>query len=113
MISLFGSRIDKLSKEKRKIAFKIEQVNYKKNERNAKRGNKIQILENKCFKDSQEAERKIVELNRQLDKLVRDINSEKIYVNEVAKGEQEVYEKDKKGKMPDDTTKSNSKTKRG
>ena len=65
-------------------------------ERNSKRETKISILENASQTDYENTQKKVVKLNRKLDKLVRDINSEQIYVNEVADAERNEYLKDKK-----------------
>jgi CTP-dependent riboflavin kinase len=64
-------------------------------ERNSKRGNKIQALENDAAMDYEETQKKIVELNRKIDKKIREIESEQIYVHEVAQNETAEYLKDK------------------
>lgn len=95
-MKLFKSRIDKLARRKRVCALKKEQIQNKMFERNSARETKIKKLENKCFSDREIAERKAIELDRQIDKIIRDINSEQIYVNEVAESEKSKYEADKK-----------------
>lgn len=90
------SEIDRLARKKKEIVLKREKLQRDMRERNAKRGNKIQALENASQTDYEETQKKVVKLNRKLDKLVRDMNSEQIYVNEVADAEREEYLKEQK-----------------
>lgn len=93
------SKIDKLSSKKRKLAMKKEQLTNTMNERNSARETKIKVLENKCFQDREEVNKKIIEIDRQIDKLIREIDSEQIYVNEVANMEKDQYFDEKKDKI--------------
>jgi predicted transcriptional regulator len=90
------SEIDRLARKKKEIMLKREKLQRDMRERNSTRENKIQALENASQTDYEETQKKVVKLNRKLDKLVRDMNSEQIYVNEVADTERSEYLKDKK-----------------
>ena len=93
-MKLFKSRIDKLARKKRVCALKKEKIQNTMFERNSARETKIKKLENKCFNDKEIADRKAVELDRQIDKIIRDIDSEQIYVNAVAESEKASYRKE-------------------
>lgn len=89
------SEIDRLARKKKEIMLKREKLQRDMRERNSTRENKIQALENASQTDYEETQKKVVKLNRKIDKLVRDMNSEQIYVNEVADAERNEYLKDK------------------
>lgn len=84
-------KIDKLAKKKRVLALKKETIMHKMHERNSKRETKIKVLENKSYNDKIVAERRCLEIDRELEKTVRDIESEQIYVNQVAESEKAEY----------------------
>lgn len=90
-MKFFKSKIDKLARKKRMCALKKEQIQHEMFERNSARETKIKKLENKCFNDKVIADRKVIELDRQIDKIIRDISSEQIYVNAVAESEKDDY----------------------
>lgn len=90
------SEIDRLARKKKEIMLKRERLQREMRERNSKREVKIDVLTNASQKDYENTQKKVVNLNRKLDKLVRDMSSEQIYVNEVADAERNEYIKDKK-----------------
>lgn len=94
-MKLFASKIDKLSKKRQRIIAKRDNAERAMRERNSKREAKSQALLNRGTEDWEETNRYMTKLNRELDKLAREINSEKIYVEEVASSETKDYLKDK------------------
>ena len=93
-MKIFGSKIDRLARKKRVLALKKEKIQTKMKEKNSEIENKIQMLENKSFNNKLVADRKSLEIDRQLEKTVRDIDSEQIYVNAVAESEKTQYQKE-------------------
>lgn len=93
---IFKSKIDKLSKKRQTLIAKRDNVERAMRERNSKREAKSQALLNRGTEDWEETNRYMTKINRELDKLARDINSEKIYVEEVASTETKEYLADKK-----------------
>lgn len=91
---LFESKIDKLARKKKDLTLKREKLQRDMRARNSNRGTKIKLLENAAQTDYENTNKKVAEIETQIAKLVRDINSEQIYVNEVADKEKEVYLKD-------------------
>jgi hypothetical protein len=65
-------------------------------ERNSAREHKMKKLENAAQKDYENTNKITLAIDRQLAKLVREINSEQIYVNEVADAEKKEYVKELK-----------------
>ncbi|MBR2385691.1 hypothetical protein IKA92_07380 [bacterium] len=94
-MKLFQSKIDKLSKKRQAIIARRDNAERAMRERNAKREAKSQALLNRGQEDWEETNRFMTKLNRELDKLAREINSEQIYVQEVASSETKDYLKDK------------------
>lgn len=90
------SKIDELAWEKRDLVLQREKLVRDMRARNSKRETKIKVLENACTTDYDETQKKVVELDRKISKLVRNIDSEQIYVNEVANAEKSDYLKEKK-----------------
>lgn len=88
---LFKSKIDKLSKKRQTLLAKRDNAERAMRERNSKREAKSQALINRCVEDYEDTQRFMTKIDRQLDKLAREINSEKIYVEEVASSETKEY----------------------
>ncbi len=93
---IFKSKIDKLSKKRQTLIAKRDNAERAMRERNSKREAKAQALLNRGTEDWEETNRFKEKINRELDKLARDIDSEKIYVEEVASTETKEYLADKK-----------------
>ena len=94
------TKIDKLARNKKELVLKRDKIQRDMRNRNSKRETKIAVLENASQTDYENTQKIVVELNRQIDKAIRDIDSEQIYVNEVANGEKKEYlkaQKDNKG----------------
>lgn len=94
------TKIDKLARHKKELVLKRDKLQRDMRSRNSKRETKIAILENAGQTDYENTQKKVIEINRQIDKAIRDIESEQIYVNEVANGEKKEYlkaQKDNKG----------------
>lgn len=85
------NKIDKLAREKKDLVLKRDKLERDMHNRNSKRETKIAILENAGQTDFENTNKKIVELNRQIEKKVRAIDSEQIYVNEVANAEKKEH----------------------
>lgn len=94
-MKIFKSKIDKLSKKRQTLIAKRDNAERAMRERNAKREAKSQALLNRGQEDWEETNRYMTSINRELDKLAREIDSEKIYVQEVASSETREYLKDK------------------
>lgn len=94
-MKLFNSKIDKLSRKRQAIIAKRDNAERAMRERNSKREAKSQALLNRGQEDWEKTTRFMTKLNRELDKLAREINSEQIYVQEVAYSETKEYLKDK------------------
>lgn len=93
------TKIDKLARRKRELVLLRDKLERDMRNRNSKRETKIAILENASQTDYENTNKKIVELNRQIDKSIRDIDSEQLYVNEVADGEKQEHIKAVKEEM--------------
>jgi len=93
---LFESKIDKLARKKKELTLKKEKLQRDMRARNSNRETKIAVLENAAQTDYENTNKKVVEIERQIAKVIRNIDSEQIYVNEVADKEKEVYLKDMK-----------------
>lgn len=93
------SNIDRLARKKKELMLKREKLQRDMRERNSKRETKISILENASQTDYEETQKKVINLNRRLDKIIRDMDSEKIYVNEVAQAETKEYLQSQKDEM--------------
>lgn len=90
------SKIDELAWEKRDLVLQREKLVRDMRARNSKREAKIKVLENASQTDYEETEKKVTELSRKIDRIVRNIDSEQIYVNEVANAEKSDYLQEKK-----------------
>jgi hypothetical protein len=86
------TKIDKLAKRKKNLTLLKEKLQRDMRGRNSKREAKIHLLENKAQNDYEETNKKVIEIDRQLEKCVRDIDSEQKYVNQVAEDEKKSYE---------------------
>lgn len=85
------NNIDKLSREKKELVLKRDKLQRDMRNRNSKRETKIAILENAGQTDYENTNKKVVEIDRQIEKVVRAIDSEQIYVNDVANAEKEEH----------------------
>lgn len=90
------TKIDNLAKRKKNLTLLKEKLLRDMRGRNAKREAKIHLLENAGVTDYDETNKKIIELDRQIEKTVREIDSEQIYVNQVAEDEKKSYEAEQK-----------------
>ena len=93
MFSLFRrkTKIDKLARKKKELVLLRDKLQRDMRNRNSKRETRITILENASQTDYENTQKRVVELNRKIDKAIRDIDSEQIYVNEVANDEKKTY----------------------
>lgn len=87
-MKLFINKIDMLVAKKERLSLKAQKIQDKMHEKNSTKETKISILENKSFRAKQEADAKIAEITRQLDKIAKQIQLEKDYYNAVG-GENE------------------------
>lgn len=93
------NRIDELAVEKKKLMQKKEKITNKMKETNSKRETKMDILQNKCVEDRNAVLKKCQEIDRRIDKIMRDIDSEQIYTNEVANSEKDQYYEERKDEI--------------
>lgn len=93
------NKIDELSRDKKDLVLKRDRLERDMHNRNSKRETKIAILENAGQTDFENTNKKIIELDRQIEKVIRAIDSEKIYVNEVAESEKREYLQAQKEEM--------------
>ena len=85
------NKIDELSREKNELVLKRDKLQRDMRNRNSKRETKIAVLENASQTDFENTNKKVVEIDRQIEKIVRAIDSEQIYVNEVANAEKKEH----------------------
>ena len=90
------NKIDELSKQKRELVLKRDKLQRDMRNRNSKRETKIAVLENASQTDFENTNKKVVELDRQIEKVVRAIDSEQIYVTQVAESEKREYLEEKR-----------------
>lgn len=88
-MKLFRSKIDKLANQKRSLKIKKQNIKDRMHERNSAIETKLKKLENKAFFLKEVADKQCVEIDRKLQKINRDIESEQIYTNSVADAEKE------------------------
>lgn len=88
---LFQRKLDRLVQEKQGLEIKKQRIKDKTKTKNSVLETKIDKLTAKTW-DNKQVENKLVkEIDRKLDKIARDINSEKIYANQVADEETKDY----------------------
>lgn len=81
---LFQRKLDRLVQEKQGLEIKKQRIKDKTKTKNSVLETKIDKLTAKTW-DNKQVENKLVkEIDRKLDKIARDIESEKIYTNQVA-----------------------------
>ena len=86
-MKIFKSKIDKLASNKRSLLIKQQNIKDRMHERNSAIETKLKKLENKAQFLKEVADKQCIEIDRQLQKINRDIESEQIYVNSVADAE--------------------------
>lgn len=86
MVNIFKQRneVNKLIEERDRLAFQRQSIDDAKNLANSKIEHKIRALENKAWKNQIKASNAIEEINRKLERIERNIISEKEYVNSVS-----------------------------
>jgi hypothetical protein len=105
---LFKSKIDRLAhKHQRLVALRENKLRAMR-ERNSRRENKSQEYLNAATKDYEDTQRKVINIDHKIDKVIRDMGSEKIYVENVTSQENKEYLENLKEKTP---TNLNSRTK--
>lgn len=92
---ILKSRIDKLARQKKELILKRDKLQRDMRNRNSNRETKISILENASQTDYENTNKKVIEINRKIEKVIRAIESEQIYVSEVAESEKEEHKKPK------------------
>lgn len=80
----FKDRVNKLIDERDALAIKRQKINDAKNLANSRIEDKIKKLENEAWKNQIAAVNQIEEVNRQMERVERNIISEKEYVNSVS-----------------------------
>ena len=86
-MKIFKSKIDKLASNKRSLLIKQQNIKDRMHEKNSAIETKLKKLENKAQFLKEVADKQCIEIDRQLQKINRDIESEQIYVNSVADAE--------------------------
>ena len=105
---LFKSKIDRLAhKHQRLVALRENKLRAMR-ERKSRRENKSQEYLNRATKDYEDTQRKVTNIDHKIDKVIRDMGSEKIYVENVTSQENKEYLENLKEKTP---TNLNSRTK--
>lgn len=84
MFRCFKNRVNKLIDERDALTFKRQKISDKKNLVNSQIENKIRKLENESWRNQITATNQIEEINRQLERVERNLNSEKEYVNGIS-----------------------------
>ena len=90
---LFKSRIEKLSRKHQKLT--------------ALRENKSQEYLNRATKDYEDTQRVVTNIDHKIDKVIRDMGSEKIYVENVTNQETKEYLANNAAKTPTNLTNKN------
>lgn len=85
------NNIDKLSRQKKELVIKRDKLQRDMRNRNSNRETKIARLENASQTDYENTNKKVIKINREIEKVVRAIDSEQIYVNEVANSERKEH----------------------
>lgn len=83
-LNLFKSKVNKLVDKRDELIFKRQKIEDQKNLTNSRIENKMRDLENKAWRNQIIATNKIDDINRKLEKVERDIISEKDYVNSIS-----------------------------
>lgn len=87
------TKIDRLARYKNNLILEKDGLERAMRERNSKRETKIALLTNAAQNDYEKTNKRIKELELQIAKAIRDIDSEQTYVNEVANGEKVEHQK--------------------
>jgi hypothetical protein len=90
-MKLFASKIDRLSKKHQKLTALRENKLRAMKERNSRRENKSQEYLNRATKDYEDTQRVVTNIDHKIDKVIRDMGSEKIYVESVTNQETKEY----------------------
>lgn len=83
MFKLFKDKVSRLIDKRDAVTIKRQKVHDKKNRANSRIEVKIADLEKKAWRNQIMATTTMENLNRQLEKIERDLNSEKEYLNSV------------------------------
>ena len=97
---LFKSRIEKLSRKHQKLTALRENKLRAMRERNSRRENKSQEYLNRATKDYEDTQRVVTNIDHKIDKVIRDMGSEKIYVENVTNQETKEYLANNAAKTP-------------
>lgn len=86
LFNIFKQRneVNKLIEERDRLAFQRQSISDAKNLANSKIEHKIRALENQAWKNQIKAANAIEEINRKLERVERNLISEKEYVNSVS-----------------------------
>lgn len=88
---LFQRKLDRLVQEKQELEIKKQRIKDNTKNKNSVLETKIDKLTAKTWDNKQVENKLIKEIDRKLDKIARDIDSEKIYANQVADEETKDY----------------------
>ena len=88
---LFQRKLDRLVQEKQGLEIKKQRIKDKTKTKNSVLETKIDKLTAKTWDNKQVDNKLVKEIDRKLDKIARDIDSEKIYANQVADEETKDY----------------------
>lgn len=89
---LFQSKIDRLVKEQSDLKIKKQKVDDKRKEKCSAIENQLQKLEYRAFVIKEQADAKLAELDRKIEKNKKQIKLERDYYNSIAKDEGEKHE---------------------
>ena len=90
-MKLFSSRIERLSRKHQKLTALRENKLRAMRERNSRRENKSQEYLNRATKDYEDTQRVVTNIDHKIDRVIRDMGSEKIYVENVTNQETKEY----------------------
>lgn len=94
MFKLFQSKIERLSDKRKKLTEKREKTIHRYQELNADISTKITKLQNQSFENDDKVEKITKQLNFKIDRVLKEIEAEKEYVDAVTLDEQDEYLKD-------------------
>lgn len=90
------TKLEQLATQKKKLVAKRKRILTTMTEANSQRGTKVQELQNASMLARNEAEKAMNDIDRLIAKIMRDIESEQTYANEIAESEKKQYEEEKK-----------------
>ena len=97
-MNIFKSKIDRLAEKRKKLTEKREKFGDKIQIKNARISAEITRLQLKSMENDDKKEKITKQINFKIDRVIKELEAEKEYVNAVSLDETDEYLKDKKNK---------------